>query len=129
MPRHRATKRTKNPPQPSPSSRVPPPTPSRPSSAGGGFFSTIIQGFAFGTGSSLAHRTVDTVVSRPEPSSNDVSPTEADCRDIYSQYQTCTQAFRVDSTQQCDTMGKQLLNCLGSYPKMNQDPDTDTAIW
>ena len=61
MPHRRQNKKSKvppsrvttSPPAPAPQSSVP--------SVGGGLLSTIAQGFAFGTGSSLAHKGVESI--------------------------------------------------------------------
>ncbi|KAI3715881.1 hypothetical protein L6452_22870 [Arctium lappa] len=50
---------------PAPASRAPPPAPAQASSGGsmlGGIGSTIAQGLAFGTGSAVAHRAVDSIM-------------------------------------------------------------------
>ncbi|KAI3525533.1 hypothetical protein L1887_04389 [Cichorium endivia] len=52
-------------PPPAPVNRAPPPAPVQPSSGGsmlGGIGSTIAQGLAFGTGSAVAHRAVDSIM-------------------------------------------------------------------
>ncbi|ESQ31443.1 hypothetical protein EUTSA_v10005092mg [Eutrema salsugineum] len=52
-------------PAPQPVHRAPPPAPAQASSGGGmlsGIGSTIAQGMAFGTGSAVAHRAVDSVM-------------------------------------------------------------------
>lgn len=67
MPRNRSSGRSMRPvsraPPPAPVQRTPPPAPLQQSSNGrGGFGSVIADGMAFGTGSAVAHRAVDSIM-------------------------------------------------------------------
>jgi hypothetical protein len=67
MPRSRSSGRSMRPvsraPPPAPVQRTPPPAPLQQSSNGrGGFGSVIADGMAFGTGSAVAHRAVDSIM-------------------------------------------------------------------
>ena len=128
MPRGKRTKR-----------QLPPPPPAKQTQSSPGFgtalFSTIAQGFAFGTGSSVAHRTVDSVVGIGEKQSTESSvktqtdyntmgetepfnPTEEACFQIFNDYHQCVVTSTGEDREKCRAIGRQVLDCLGAYPEM-----------
>ena len=112
--------------RPARSSRtVPPPAPASTTgkaSSGPGFFGTMAQGFAFGTGSSMAHRTVDAVVGDSTPHSHPANPdgvsttpariptpTQSECYDLVNQYQFC---LSEPGQLECRQLVQKLQACL-----------------
>ncbi len=110
--------------------QMPPPpakTPDNRSARTTGFFSNIAQGFAFGTGSSVAHRTIDSVVSdKSAPTDN--SPvstitannstsqpsdtnklTDVECYELVNNYYECFVNYQESI---CANVGRQMLKCL-----------------
>lgn len=88
-----------SPPKPTTTSIPPPPSsisPSLPlvstSTGGGGFLATMINGFSFGTGSSIANNTVNRIFSSsPSPSHSPSSSTTLDCKDLFKNLEECLQ--------------------------------------
>ncbi|VVB17991.1 unnamed protein product [Arabis nemorensis] len=93
-------------PAPQPVHRAPPPAPAQASSGGGmfsGIGSTIAQGMAFGTGSAVAHRAVDSVMGP---------------RTIQHEAVEAAAASPVSSntfSNSCDIHAKAFQDCIGSY--------------
>ncbi|TXG54048.1 hypothetical protein EZV62_019304 [Acer yangbiense] len=116
MPRRSSGGRSASRPAPRPASRSPPPQkvnhapPPAPAQSGGGgsllggIGSTIAQGMAFGTGSAVAHRAVDSVMGpRTIQHENVVSeaasaaPVSADACNLHSKaFQDCISSFGSD---------------------------------
>lgn len=69
---------------------IPPPLPLGTTSTGGGFLATMMNGFSFGTGSSIANNTVNRIFSSlPSPSHS--SSTTLDCKDLFKNLEECLQ--------------------------------------
>ena len=96
------------------------PPPATTPSASPGIFGTILQGFAFGTGSSVAHRTVDSIVSGPERVQDETSPhqtppvattklSHGECYELINEYYQC---LGESPHPQCDNLTAKMEGCL-----------------
>ncbi|KAG2316846.1 hypothetical protein Bca4012_067751 [Brassica carinata] len=95
-------------PAPQPVNRAPPPAPAQATSGGGmfsGIGSTIAQGMAFGTGSAVAHRAVDSVMGPRTIQHETVEATSASAAPVGS---------NMFSTS-CDIHAKAFQDCISSY--------------
>jgi hypothetical protein len=89
-------------------------------------FNTIAQGFAFGTGSSVAHRIVDSVTSgstsnsdlpNPSPITSTTNTNQSDteklndteCYELINNYYGCIANYKQTD---CGLVGRQLMRCL-----------------
>jgi uncharacterized protein HemX len=123
MPRRRKKKAP-----PPPSVTTSPPAPTTPQSAGpsvgGGLLSTIAQGFAFGTGSSLAHKAVDSVF-RTEKEAKAKAESESEvksdfnekeqlqnCKLLFTQYQKCLETQGVNDPYVCQELDHDFKKCM-----------------
>ena len=92
-----------------------PPAASPPPSMFGNLMSTIGQGFAFGTGSEVAHKVVDTVVNSPSVIKLETSTTDELIRDIglscgyfKASYDDCV----YNDKRECEKINVQYRECL-----------------
>lgn len=91
-----------------------PPQPSSPPliNSQQGFFSqmasTMGQGFAFGTGSSLAHQTIGSIFNGKQTNTSDIDNDK--CQDLIKKYQECVRN-NLD-TYQCRDMIDDMEKCL-----------------
>ncbi|KAL1215403.1 hypothetical protein V5N11_021831 [Cardamine amara subsp. amara] len=94
-------------PAPQPVHRAPPPAPAQASSGGGmfsGIGSTIAQGLAFGTGSAVAHRAVDSVMGPRTIHHEGVEAAAASAAPAAS-----------NMLSSCDIHAKAFQDCLSGY--------------
>ncbi|KZV22740.1 hypothetical protein F511_05372 [Dorcoceras hygrometricum] len=96
----------RNPPQPV--NHAPPPAPVQSSSGGsmlGGLGSTIAQGMAFGTGSAVAHRAVDSVMG----------PRTIQHETVVSEAAAVPASSSIGGSDACMVHSKAFQDCISSY--------------
>ncbi|MED6197202.1 hypothetical protein PIB30_054415 [Stylosanthes scabra] len=95
------------PPRPAPVRQAPPPAPAQSGSGGsmlGGIGSTIAQGMAFGTGSAMAHRAVDSVMG-PRTIQHEMVEPAAGAAPVPT----------ANSMDACNIHSKAFQDCINSY--------------
>jgi hypothetical protein len=92
-----------------PAPSIPPPLPKNP-----GFLSTIIDGFAFGAGSSIGHRAVDSVFGSSKPTTIDQplhpqSLPYSPCKEDFNKFIICVTD---NETAFCNDLHKKYNECM-----------------
>jgi hypothetical protein len=104
---------TSKPTTPIPPSSIPPPLsiPST-SSGGGGFLATMMNGFSFGTGSSIGNNVVNRLFSS-SPSPSPSSSSTQDCKDLFKNLEECLQTS--EDVRVCQKVLKDYEACKNRY--------------
>ena len=100
---------------------APPPAKVEQPSFLGGLMGTMAQGFAFGGGSAVAHKTVDALtgsgsgnnsnVQQPQPLIKEQENTNLDCKPLFNTFSECLKLEF--NSENCENLRKELELCLG----------------
>ena len=80
-----------------------------------GFFSILSQGLAFGAGSSIGHKAIDTITASSGTISGSDSSKSISCNDIKKSYELC-----VETNGFCEQIKQDYMNCLEKFYLLNK---------